>query len=106
LKSIVGFRSAAVSVFKVIVDLKDMFIWTSITTWMFALVGFHLYMGVSTQKCIKDFHEDASTGKEHDLRWHAWVSDTTNWLDPDWYIVESSVWVPKYGRCGNYSTTL
>lgn len=56
LKTIVG------AVIESVKNLRDVIILTMFSLSVFALMGLQIYMGVLTQKCIKNFPEDGSWG--------------------------------------------
>ncbi|CAL8126446.1 unnamed protein product [Orchesella dallaii] len=85
LKTIVG------AVIESVKNLRDVIILTMFSLSVFALMGLQIYMGVLTQKCVKNFPED-----EFNLTnetWFTFVSNETNWYtkDPD----------KDYPLCGN-----
>lgn len=43
---------------------------------VFALMGLQIYMGVLTQKCIKNFPEDGSAGNLTDENWFKFCSNS------------------------------
>lgn len=67
---------------------------------VFALMGLQIYMGVLTQKCVRDFPEDGSEGAERDLNWHNWNSNNTNWFP---YPPPEEYGNSDYPLCGNSS---
>lgn len=59
---------------------------------VFALMGLQIYMGVLTQKCVRNFPElDLELTDEN---WHSFMSNETNWHSKD-PIME------KWTLCGN-----
>ena len=75
-------------------NLRDVIILTVFSLSVFALLGLQIYMGVLTQKCIRNFPEDQlakyanATAAEWDKTWAAYNMNTSNWhwiegkLDP------------------------
>ncbi|CAL8084040.1 unnamed protein product [Orchesella dallaii] len=74
-------KSTVEAAWRTVKDMRDIFVWTFFTTWIFALVGRQLFMGVSSQKCVRDFPEDGTEGISRDIKWRAWVSNSTNWRE-------------------------
>ncbi|XP_075226668.1 sodium voltage-gated channel paralytic [Lycorma delicatula] len=87
LKTIVG------AVIESVKNLRDVIILTMFSLSVFALMGLQIYMGVLTQKCIKNFPEDGSAGNLTDANWFKWVSNDTNWDGEE----------NDYPLCGNSS---
>lgn len=77
-------------------NLRDVIILTVFALSVFALLGLQIYMGVLTQKCIKNFtmFNDGSWGEGHEA-WKAFNSNHTNW-----YRREE---MKNYQLCGNSS---
>jgi len=69
LKTIVG------AVIESVKNLRDVIILTMFSLSVFALMGLQIYMGVLTQKCIKNFPEDGSWGN---LTHESWVRFNNN----------------------------
>lgn len=69
LKTIVG------AVIESVKNLRDVIILTMFSLSVFALMGLQIYMGVLTQKCIKNFPEDGSWGNLTDENWERFVSN-------------------------------
>ncbi|EZA48301.1 Sodium channel protein para [Ooceraea biroi] len=88
LKTIVG------AVIESVKNLRDVIILTMFSLSVFALMGLQIYMGVLTQKCIKNFPEDGSWGNLTDENWKRFVSNETNW-----YMDEAK----NIPLCGNIS---
>ncbi|XP_076763440.1 sodium voltage-gated channel paralytic isoform X24 [Xylocopa sonorina] len=88
LKTIVG------AVIESVKNLRDVIILTMFSLSVFALMGLQIYMGVLTQKCIKNFPEDGSWGNFTDENWERFVSNETNW-----YVDEAK----NMPLCGNSS---
>lgn len=76
-------------------NLRDVIILTVFSLSVFALLGLQIYMGVLTQKCIRDFPEDlaakylnSSNPAEFHKAWEAFNLNQSNWywlegkLDP------------------------
>ncbi|XP_076380130.1 sodium voltage-gated channel paralytic isoform X4 [Megalopta genalis] len=88
LKTIVG------AVIESVKNLRDVIILTMFSLSVFALMGLQIYMGVLTQKCIKNFPEDGSWGNLSAENWERFVSNETNW-----YVDEAK----NMPLCGNSS---
>jgi hypothetical protein len=56
-------------------NLRDVIILTMFSLSVFALIGLQIYMGVLTQKCIKNFPMDGSWGNLTDENWERFVSN-------------------------------
>jgi voltage-gated sodium channel type II alpha len=89
LKTIVG------AVIESVKNLRDVIILTMFSLSVFALMGLQIYMGVLTQKCIKNFPSDGSWGNLSGENWERFVSNETNW----YYDEEKS----ERPLCGNSS---
>ncbi|KAJ8937407.1 hypothetical protein NQ314_011893, partial [Rhamnusium bicolor] len=77
LKTIVG------AVIESVKNLRDVIILTMFSLSVFALMGLQIYMGVLTQKCIKNFPNDGSWGNLTDENWDRFMSNETNWYVDD-----------------------
>ncbi|XP_065166084.1 sodium channel protein para isoform X6 [Atheta coriaria] len=77
LKTIVG------AVIESVKNLRDVIILTMFSLSVFALMGLQIYMGVLTQKCIKNFPKDGSWGNLTDDNWFRHMSNETNWYTDD-----------------------
>ncbi|XP_017780931.1 PREDICTED: sodium channel protein para isoform X5 [Nicrophorus vespilloides] len=73
LKTIVG------AVIESVKNLRDVIILTMFSLSVFALMGLQIYMGVLTQKCIKNFPNDGSWGNLTHENWDRFMSNETNW---------------------------
>ncbi|KYM97213.1 Sodium channel protein para [Cyphomyrmex costatus] len=73
LKTIVG------AVIESVKNLRDVIILTMFSLSVFALMGLQIYMGVLTQKCIKNFPEDGSWGNLTHESWARFNNNETNW---------------------------
>ncbi|XP_063928643.1 sodium channel protein para-like isoform X2 [Zophobas morio] len=73
LKTIVG------AVIESVKNLRDVIILTMFSLSVFALMGLQIYMGVLTQKCIKNFPMDGSWGNLTAENWERFMSNETNW---------------------------
>ncbi|XP_059479446.1 sodium channel protein para isoform X5 [Neocloeon triangulifer] len=73
LKTIVG------AVIESVKNLRDVIILTLFSLSVFALLGLQIYMGVLTQKCIKNFSADGSWGNLSHETWHKFMSNDSNW---------------------------
>ncbi|XP_072152220.1 sodium channel protein para isoform X7 [Bemisia tabaci] len=87
LKTIVG------AVIESVKNLRDVIILTMFSLSVFALMGLQIYMGVLTQKCIKNFPDDGSAGNLTDENWFRFVSNSSNWFGEE----------NDYPLCGNSS---
>lgn len=56
-------------------NLRDVIILTMFSLSVFALMGLQIYMGVLTQKCIKNFPMDGSWGNLTDENWDRFMSN-------------------------------
>ncbi|XP_052872344.1 sodium channel protein para isoform X9 [Anopheles cruzii] len=74
LKTIVG------AVIESVKNLRDVIILTMFSLSVFALMGLQIYMGVLTQKCIKEFPKDGSWGNLTRESWELFNSNETNWF--------------------------
>lgn len=88
LKTIVG------AVIESVKNLRDVIILTMFSLSVFALMGLQIYMGVLTQKCIKNFPLDGSWGNLTDENWERFCQNGTNW-----YVDEKG----DMPLCGNSS---
>ena len=89
MKTIVG------AVIESVKNLRDVIILTVFALSVFALLGLQIYMGVLTNKCIKNFPEDGSWGELNDETWFAFHSNRSHW-----YKKEEA---KNYQLCGNSS---
>ncbi|KAK9890302.1 hypothetical protein WA026_010405 [Henosepilachna vigintioctopunctata] len=74
LKTIVG------AVIESVKNLRDVIILTMFSLSVFALMGLQIYMGVLTQKCIKNFPMDGSWGNLTHENWDRFMANETNWF--------------------------
>ncbi|XP_058837805.1 sodium channel protein para-like isoform X2 [Topomyia yanbarensis] len=74
LKTIVG------AVIESVKNLRDVIILTMFSLSVFALMGLQIYMGVLTQKCIKEFPLDGSWGNLTEENWNRHHQNETNWF--------------------------
>lgn len=74
LKTIVG------AVIESVKNLRDVIILTLFSLSVFALLGLQIYMGVLTQKCIRNFPEDGSWGNLSHQTWFDFMSNDSEWL--------------------------
>ncbi|XP_025407764.1 sodium channel protein para-like isoform X2 [Sipha flava] len=86
LKTIVG------AVIESVKNLRDVIILTIFSLSVFALLGLQIYMGVLTQKCIKEFPLDGSAGNLTNENWFAFTSNSSNWQKTE---------EEDYTLCGN-----
>ncbi|XP_055537083.1 sodium channel protein para isoform X43 [Wyeomyia smithii] len=77
LKTIVG------AVIESVKNLRDVIILTMFSLSVFALMGLQIYMGVLTQKCIKEFPMDGSWGNLSHENWERHNSNESNWYWSD-----------------------
>ncbi|XP_066158520.1 sodium channel protein para isoform X2 [Euwallacea fornicatus] len=89
LKTIVG------AVIESVKNLRDVIILTMFSLSVFALMGLQIYMGVLTQKCIKNFPTDGSWGNLTAENWEQFNQNKSNW-----YFDEDKGEIPL---CGNSS---
>lgn len=61
-------------------NLRDVIILTMFSLSVFALMGLQIYMGVLTQKCIKNFPEDGSWGNFTADNWERFVSNESTYV--------------------------
>lgn len=73
LKTIVG------AVIESVKNLRDVIILTIFSLSVFALLGLQIYMGVLTQKCIKQFPLDGSAGNLTSENWNKFMSNSCEW---------------------------
>jgi len=69
LKTIVG------AVIESVKNLRDVIILTMFSLSVFALMGLQIYMGVLTQKCVKNFPADDLQENITDEIWHKFCSN-------------------------------
>lgn len=69
LKTIVG------AVIESVKNLRDVIILTMFALSVFALMGLQIYMGVLTQKCIREFPDDGFEGEDRTTAWNTWNSN-------------------------------
>jgi voltage-gated sodium channel type II alpha len=74
LKTIVG------AVIESVKNLRDVIILTLFSLSVFALLGLQIYMGVLTQKCIRNFPEDGSWGNLSHQTWFDFMSNDSESL--------------------------
>lgn len=84
LKTIVG------AVIESVKNLRDVIILTMFSLSVFALMGLQIYMGVLTQKCVKNFPTDGSWGNLTDASWFAFCNNECkfDWL---WLLIQISL---------------
>lgn len=80
LKTIVG------AVIESVKNLRDVIILTMFSLSVFALMGLQIYMGVLTQKCIKNFPEDGSWGNLTHENWERFVSNESTYTTTDFVV--------------------
>lgn len=61
-------------------NLRDVIILTMFSLSVFALMGLQIYMGVLTQKCIKNFPEDGSWGNLTDDNWDRFCKNESKFI--------------------------
>lgn len=74
LKTIVG------AVIESVKNLRDVIILTMFSLSVFALMGLQIYMGVLTQKCIKNFPNDGSWGNLTAENWEKFNSNESKYI--------------------------
>lgn len=72
---ITGLKTIVGAVIESVKNLRDVIILTMFSLSVFALMGLQIYMGVLTQKCIKDFPSDGSWGELTHENWERFVSN-------------------------------
>lgn len=92
---ITGLKTIVGAVIESVKNLRDVIILTVFALSVFALLGLQIYMGVLTNKCIKNFPNDSSWGELNDETWYAFNSNRSNW-----YKKEDA---KNYQLCGNSS---
>lgn len=73
LKTIVG------AVIESVKNLRDVIILTMFSLSVFALMGLQIYMGVLTQKCIREFPMDGSWGNLTDENWENFMKNDSKY---------------------------
>lgn len=61
-------------------NLRDVIILTMFSLSVFALMGLQIYMGVLTQKCIKEFPMDGSWGELSDDNWNRFCENESKFF--------------------------
>lgn len=69
-----GMKTIVGAVIESVKNLKDVIILTCFSLSVFALLGLQVYMGVLTQKCIHNTHDNLT-----DEQWFNWCDNSTNW---------------------------
>ena len=95
IQSITGLKTIVGAVIESVKNLRDVIILTVFALSVFALLGLQIYMGVLTNKCIKNFPEDGTWG---DLNHETWLAFNSN--RSHWYKKEEA---KNYQLCGNSS---
>lgn len=72
---LLGLKTIVGAVIESVKNLRDVIILTMFSLSVFALMGLQIYMGVLTQKCIKNFPMDGSWGNLTDENWERFVSN-------------------------------
>lgn len=67
--SLLGLKTIVGAVIESVKNLRDVIILTMFSLSVFALMGLQIYMGVLTQKCIKNFPMDGSWGNLTHENW-------------------------------------
>lgn len=75
LKTIVG------AVIESVKNLRDVIILTMFSLSVFALMGLQIYMGVLTQKCIREFPMDGSWGNFTHANWKFFMSNSSEFRE-------------------------
>lgn len=71
----IGLKTIVGAVIESVKNLRDVIILTMFSLSVFALMGLQIYMGVLTQKCIKNFPNDGSWGNLTGENWERFVSN-------------------------------
>ena len=86
-----GMKTIVGAVIESVKNLRDVIILTCFSLSVFALLGLQIYMGVLTQKCIKD----STDHNMNDTTWYEYCSNKENWY--------RAVNAYDYYLCGNSS---
>ena len=110
----IGLKTIVGAVIESVKNLRDVIILTLFSLSVFALLGLQIYMGVLTQKCIRNFPDDGSFGNLTDENYEAFVSNSCESLfrlkfsrpsaklpfySANWYLDDTG----NYPLCGNSS---
>ncbi|XP_071442957.1 sodium channel protein para-like [Hetaerina americana] len=88
-----GLKTIAGAVIESVKNLRDVIILILFSLSVFAVFGLQIYMGVLTQKCIRNFPSDDSWGNLTHENWYTFVGNSTNWYELN----------GDYALCGNSS---
>lgn len=93
-----GLKTIVSAIVYSVKNLRDVIILTVFALAVFALLGLQVYMGVLSQKCVRDYPTDpeelALWGNLSDETWDYFMHNDSNWwLDGD----------GNFGMCGNAS---
>ena len=93
-----GLKTIVSAIVYSVKNLRDVIILTIFALAVFALLGLQVYMGVLSQKCVRDYPTDpeelALWGNLSDETWDYFMHNDSNWwLDGD----------GNFGMCGNSS---
>jgi voltage-gated sodium channel type II alpha len=72
---LLGLKTIVGAVIESVKNLRDVIILTMFSLSVFALMGLQIYMGVLTQKCVKNFPTDGSWGNLTDENWFNFCSN-------------------------------
>lgn len=72
---VAGLKTIVGAVIESVKNLRDVIILTMFSLSVFALMGLQIYMGVLTQKCIRNFPNDGSAGPLTHENWFAHASN-------------------------------
>lgn len=77
---LLGLKTIVGAVIESVKNLRDVIILTIFSLSVFALLGLQIYMGVLTQKCIKEFPLDGSAGNLTNENWNAFMSNKCKYM--------------------------
>ena len=86
-----GMKTIVGAVIESVKNLQDVIILTCFSLSVFALLGLQIYMGVLTQKCIKNSPDH----NMNDTTWYSYCNNSGNW-----YLLSGTY---DYYLCGNTS---
>ena len=91
-----GLKTIVSAIVYSVKNLRDVIILTIFALAVFALLGLQVYMGVLSQKCVKDYPTDPEElqlwGNLSDETWDFFMHNDSNW----WVDMDGN-----YGMCGN-----
>ena len=82
---VAGLKTIVGAVIESVKNLRDVIILTMFSLSVFALMGLQIYMGVLTQKCIRQFPMDGSAGNLTDENWLAFIKNKSK-KKKDFYL--------------------